>query len=260
MGRQRWRKKYASLILRRPADTSAWICPQPPTVAFTQAAPSAPPLRLFPQTSPQSAPQSMPWPIPLPARSDPFVEPQQQHLPTYRAPPPPPPGLWDTDACARPVPSGTEQKCKAKVKEKGSSVTCHRRLSLQWRQTQGVRSGSTAPKSYELHPGCIMHHASPAPLPLCLQSSTSFQPQPAQPRRASPTQAFILSPIDPPHLPPSTNPKSLPLPAIVRRPNPPPLRQGVAATGARLGGSRKSSDMRETPCRPKLKRGWGGGG
>ena len=39
--------------------------------------------------------------------------------------------LWDTDACARPVPSGTKQKCKAKVKEKSSSVTCHRRLSLQ---------------------------------------------------------------------------------------------------------------------------------
>ena len=39
--------------------------------------------------------------------------------------------LWDTDACARPIPSGTKQKCKAKVKEKSSSVTCHRRLSLQ---------------------------------------------------------------------------------------------------------------------------------
>ena len=37
--------------------------------------------------------------------------------------------LWDTDACARPVPSGTKQKCKAKVKEKSSSVTCHRHLS-----------------------------------------------------------------------------------------------------------------------------------
>ena len=35
------------------------------------------------------------------------------------------PPLWDTDACARPVPSGTKQKCKAKVKEKSSSVTCH---------------------------------------------------------------------------------------------------------------------------------------
>ena len=41
-----------------------------------------------------------------------------------------PPPLWDTDACARPVPSGTKQKCKAKVKEESSSVTCHRRLSL----------------------------------------------------------------------------------------------------------------------------------
>ena len=37
--------------------------------------------------------------------------------------------LWDTDACARPVPSGTKQKCKAKVKEE-SSLQCHRRLSL----------------------------------------------------------------------------------------------------------------------------------
>ena len=51
--------------------------------------------------------------------------------PISTAPPPPPPALWDTDACARPVPSGTKQKCKAKVKEKSSSVTCHRRLSLQ---------------------------------------------------------------------------------------------------------------------------------
>ena len=39
--------------------------------------------------------------------------------------------LWDTDACPRPVPSGRKQKCKAKVKEKSSSVTCHRHLSLQ---------------------------------------------------------------------------------------------------------------------------------
>ena len=31
--------------------------------------------------------------------------------------PPPPPALWDTDACARLVPSGAKQKCKAKVKE-----------------------------------------------------------------------------------------------------------------------------------------------
>ena len=38
--------------------------------------------------------------------------------------------LRDTDACARPLPSGTEQKCKAKVKEQSSSETCHRRLSL----------------------------------------------------------------------------------------------------------------------------------
>ena len=46
-------------------------------------------------------------------------------------PPTPPPPPWDTGACARPVPSGTKQKCKAKVKEESSSVTCHRRVSLQ---------------------------------------------------------------------------------------------------------------------------------
>ena len=47
-----------------------------------------------------------------------------------------PPPLWDTDACARPVPFSTKQKCKAKVKEKSSSVTCDRRLSLQYKQPQ----------------------------------------------------------------------------------------------------------------------------
>jgi hypothetical protein len=41
------------------------------------------------------------------------------------------PPLWDTDACARPALFSTKQKCKAKVKEESSSVTCHRRLSLQ---------------------------------------------------------------------------------------------------------------------------------
>ena len=46
------------------------------------------------------------------------------------SPSPPPPALWDTDACARPVLFSTKQECKAKVEERGSSVTCHRRLSL----------------------------------------------------------------------------------------------------------------------------------
>ena len=44
---------------------------------------------------------------------------------------PPPPGLWDTDACARPALFRTKQECKAKVEERSSSVTCHGRLSLQ---------------------------------------------------------------------------------------------------------------------------------
>ena len=43
--------------------------------------------------------------------------------------PPPPPR--DTDACARPALFSTKQKCKAKVKEESSSVTCHGRLPLQ---------------------------------------------------------------------------------------------------------------------------------
>ena len=62
-------------------------------------------------------------------------------IPWHNAPPPPlgtarhgtsppKPPLWDTDTCARPAPSGTKQKCKAKVKEESSSVTCHRCLSL----------------------------------------------------------------------------------------------------------------------------------
>ena len=34
---------------------------------------------------------------------------------------------WDTDVCARPIPSGTEQRCKAKAKAQCSSVTCRRR-------------------------------------------------------------------------------------------------------------------------------------
>ena len=38
-------------------------------------------------------------------------------------PQPPPPPLWDTDACARPVPSGTKQKCRAKVKSQAPCVT-----------------------------------------------------------------------------------------------------------------------------------------
>ena len=33
------------------------------------------------------------------------------------------PRPWDTEACARPVPSGAKQKCKAKVKENSCSVT-----------------------------------------------------------------------------------------------------------------------------------------
>ena len=62
-------------------------------------------------------------------------------------------------ACAGPVPSGTEQKCKANVNEKRSSVTCRGRISLQSMQTQGVRSSSTAPKPCELHlESCIIRH------------------------------------------------------------------------------------------------------
>ena len=39
--------------------------------------------------------------------------------------------LWDTDACARPALFRTKQKCKAKVEERSSSVTCYRRRLLQ---------------------------------------------------------------------------------------------------------------------------------
>ena len=67
-------------------------------------------------------------------------------------------GLWDTDACARPVPSGTKQKCKAKVEEKSSSVTCHGRLSLQYRR-------------WHMECYCSLHVKSPPP------------PSPPPPRR-----------------------------------------------------------------------------
>ena len=49
---------------------------------------------------------------------------------------PPPPSLWDTDACTRPALFRTKQRCKAKVEEKSSSVTCHRRLSQKQIDTQ----------------------------------------------------------------------------------------------------------------------------
>ena len=60
------------------------------------------------------------------------------------------PLLWVTDACARAVPSGTKQKCKAKVKEKSSSVTCHRRLSLQQTRWQRIHRCSLHLKPYDL--------------------------------------------------------------------------------------------------------------
>ena len=53
----------------------------------------------------------------------------------------------DTDACARPVPSGTKQKCKAKGKEESPSVTCHGRLSLQQTRWQHIHRGPLHLKS-----------------------------------------------------------------------------------------------------------------
>ena len=55
------------------------------------------------------------------------------------------PPLWDADACARPVPSGTKQKCRAKAKEKSSPVTRHKGAAVEL-QTRRVRSESAAPK------------------------------------------------------------------------------------------------------------------
>ena len=59
------------------------------------------------------------------------------------------PLLWVTHACARAVPSGTKQKCKAKVNEKSSSVTCHRCLSLQ-QTRQRIHRCSLHLKPYDL--------------------------------------------------------------------------------------------------------------
>ena len=64
-----------------------------------------------------------------------------------------PPG--DTDACARPVPCGTEQKCKTKVKEKSSAVTWHRRL-LPSATPKGLRTIRLADGRQQKMPPCIM--------------------------------------------------------------------------------------------------------
>ena len=88
------------------------------------------------------------------------------HKPRFKgllAPPPPPRALWDTHACARPVPSGTEQKCKAKVKETSSSVACHRRLSLQKRGKDKYDAVQMhlSPMNYILMGSRIIRHRSP---------------------------------------------------------------------------------------------------
>ena len=64
-----------------------------------------------------------PRPHPCPTLFQPHPSPTtgRQSFPMTRQPPRP--ALWDTDACARPAPRGTKQKCKAKVKEESSSVT-----------------------------------------------------------------------------------------------------------------------------------------
>ena len=73
-------------------------------------------------------PQNMTTLNPLFLYQKPFPHPNSAETPLSSPPPLP---LWDTDACARPALFSTKQKCKAKVKEESSSVTCHRRLSLQ---------------------------------------------------------------------------------------------------------------------------------
>ena len=52
--------------------------------------------------------------------------------------------LWDIHACAQPVPSGTEQKSKAKVKEKRGCVALHLRVGLHghWHAWVGSRRTS----------------------------------------------------------------------------------------------------------------------
>ena len=80
---------------------------------------------MHPSTSPHhQAPERLCWPTPS-ARTC-----QSNGCRSLMHNTNPPPRLWDTDACARPVLFSTRQRCKAKVEEKSSSVTCHRRLSL----------------------------------------------------------------------------------------------------------------------------------